>query len=114
MFVGQTFVLAVQVANLSSTNANIACRNVRAWTEVATELRHEGLAEAAHFRIRLALWIKVGASLASTHRQSGKSVFEYLLEAEEFEDALIHTWMEAQSSLVGTQNTAAVTINTRK
>ena len=53
---------------------------------MSVELEHEGIAESADFAVGLALGVKVGPALASTHRQTRERVLERLLEAEELED----------------------------
>ena len=84
--VPQLLVLAKHECDLASTSADIARRDVRIRTNVSLKLGHERDAEATNFVVRLALGVKVGPALASTHRQPRERVLERLLEAEELED----------------------------
>ena len=65
------------------------------------KLGHKCLTETHNFIIALTLGIKVGAALAAAHRQTGETVLEYLLEAEEFDNGSIYAGMETQTTLVG-------------
>ena len=64
---------------------------------------HESNAEAADFIVRLSLWVKVATTLCTTHVDSGESVLEDLLKAEELEDGEIDRRMETKSTLVGAE-----------
>ena len=61
----------------------------------------KALAEAHDFGVGLALRVEVGAALAAAHRQAGQRVLEYLLKAEELDDAQVDGRMEAKTALVG-------------
>jgi len=67
---------------------------------VARKLEHEGVAEAADLGVRLALGVKVGTTLTTTHGEAGKSVLEDLLETEELEDREVHGGVETETTLV--------------
>lgn len=67
---------------------------------MSVKLRHEALAESHDFGVRLAARVKVRAALAAAHRQTGKAVFEGLLEAQKFHDAEVDGGMESQAALV--------------
>ena len=99
--VTQPLVLAEKETNLSAADADIAGRYVRIRTDILLELRHEGLAEAHHLRIRLAPRIEIGSALGATHRKGGQTVLEGLLESEELHDAEVHARMETDAALVG-------------
>ena len=73
------------------------------------KLGHEALAEAHNLHVGLTLGVKVGTALAAADGQTGQGILEYLLEAEELDDALINRGMEAQTALVGSDG--AVELN---
>ena len=81
--VAKALVLAKHVANLARASANVTSRNVGVWANVASKLSHKGLAECHNLAVRLALWIEVGAALATAHGECGQGVLEDLLEAKE-------------------------------
>lgn len=68
------------------------------------KLPHERNAELANLVVRLALGVEVGATLATTHVETGKSILEDLLEAKEFEDGEVDGRVEAETALVGTES----------
>ena len=103
MLIGQTTVLAEQVADLAATDADVTGRDVAVLTDVAVQLRHEGLAETHDLSIGLALRVKVGATLAATDGQTGQGVLEDLLETEELDDAQVDARVESQAALVGAE-----------
>ena len=93
-------VLAIEEADLSAADTDITCRYVDIRTDMTIELGHEGLTEAHHFGIALALRIEVGAALAAAHGQGGKAVLEGLLEGKELHHGKGNGRMETKSSLV--------------
>ena len=97
----QLAVHAVEVTDLTAADADVACRNVRLGTDVAPQLGHEGLAEAHHLTIRLALGVEVRTALRAAHRERRQRVLEDLLEAEELQDRGVHRGVETQTALVG-------------
>ena len=101
-FIGDALVLAEHVADLARAHADVAGRHVDVGADMAIKLGHEGLAEAHHFVIRLALGIEVGAALAAAHGQAGQAVLEGLLEGQELQHAFGDGGMEADAALVGT------------
>ena len=99
-----------KVADLSSTGPNITSYpshkkksltkmfsqekkgstwDIRVATNMAEQFTHESSAEPSYFLIGLSFWIKVGPALSASHIQSGKSILEGLLEAEEFQDGQV-------------------------
>ncbi len=86
VFAGELLVHTVHVAYLAAAYAYIAGGNVTVGTEIAPEFKDERLTETHDFGVALAAGAEVGTTLASTHRESGESVLESLLEAEELED----------------------------
>ncbi len=80
------FVHTVHVAYFTTAYADIACGNVLVRTEVTPKFEDEGLAETHDFTVALAAGREVAAAFCATHGQSGESVFESLLETEEFEN----------------------------
>lgn len=68
-------------------------------TNVLVELCHEGLAEAGDLRDGAALGVEVSPSLASSHGQSGQTVLEHLLKAQELDDAQGCTGSKSQATL---------------
>lgn len=57
-------------------------------------------AEAADLSVRLALRVKVRATLATTHVEASEGVLEDLLEAEELEDGKVDRGVETEATLV--------------
>lgn len=68
-------------------------------TNVLVQLSHEGLAEAGDLADGFALGVEVGASLSSTHRQSGQAVLEDLLKAQELDDTQADSAAESETAL---------------
>ena len=64
------------------------------------EFSHEGLAEAHHFVVALALRIEVGTTLAAAHGERGQAVLEDLFEAEELQHGKRHFVTETDTALV--------------
>ena len=48
---GKFLVHAKHIANLTATNTYVTSRHVYVWTNMASELKHESLAETHHFSI---------------------------------------------------------------
>ncbi|MNQ98096.1 hypothetical protein D3C85_1137700 [compost metagenome] len=67
---------------------------------MAVQLAHEGLAEAHHLGVALALGVEVRAALAAAHGQRGQGILEDLLEGQELQDAEVDRRVEAQAALV--------------
>lgn len=61
--VSQPLVLAIHEANFTPAYADVSCWHIRVCSNVPVQLSHETLTEPHHFRIRLALGIKVSATL---------------------------------------------------
>lgn len=101
--VGDTPVLAEEIADFAAADADVAGRDVGVVADVPVKLCHEGLAEAHDFGVRTTSWVEVAAALAAADTQSGEGVLEDLLEAEELHDAQVHRWVEAQAALVGAE-----------
>src|SRR5699024_9100357 len=93
-------VLAEEITDLTSIDADVAGWDVRVLTDVAVQLGHEGLAEAHDLVIGAPLRIEVGATLAATDWQAGQGVLKDLLETEELDDAQVHGRVETQTALV--------------
>jgi hypothetical protein len=70
---------------------------------VLAELPHEGDAELADLVVRLALGVKVAATLGSAHVQAGKGILEDLLETQELEDGQVDCRVQAETALVWTE-----------
>ena len=98
---GQALILAEHVADLAAADADIARRHVDIRADMAVELGHEALAEFHDLVLAAALGVEVRAALAAAHGKPGERVLEGLLEAEEFEHALVDRRVEADAALVG-------------
>ncbi len=98
--VGQALVLAEQETDFAAANADVTGWHVEVGADVAVQLAHEGLAEAHHFVVALALRVEVRAALAAAHGQRGEGVLEDLLEGEKLEYADVYRRVEAQAALV--------------
>ena len=68
-------------------------------TNVLVQLCDEGLAEAGDLSSRLDLRVEVRPSLASSHGQSGQTVLEDLLKAQELDDAQADCGAEPETTL---------------
>src|SRR5690606_10321862 len=102
--VRDALVLTKEIAELAATDAGVASGNVGVLTEVAVELRHEGLAEAHHLSVGLAARVKIRTALAATDRHAREGVLEDLLESEELHDAQVHARVKAEATLVGAKH----------
>lgn len=71
---------------------------------MSEQFRHECHAEPPDFRVGFALWVKVRASLAASHAETGQGIFESLLKAEELEDRQIDRRMKTETTFVGTES----------
>ena len=98
--VADALVLAVEIADLSCADADVARRNVRIRADVAVELRHEALAERHDLAVALALRVEIGAALAAADRQACQGILEDLLEAEELDDTEVDGRVQAQAALI--------------
>ena len=63
-------------------------------------LSGKGLTEAHDFAVALAAGREVRAALGAAHRQGGESIFEGLLETEEFQDREVHRSVETDAAFV--------------
>ena len=98
---GIFLVSAEHVAYLTTTYADIACRNVEIWTNVTGEFKHESLAETHHLSVGLATGREIRATLGTTHRKGCERVLEGLLEGKELQDTEVHRLVETNTTLVG-------------
>ena len=114
---GQALVLAVEIADLATTNADVASGHVAVGADVAEQLGHEALAEAHDLHVALALGIEVAAALAAADGQAGEGVLQRLFEGQELHGILSDGGMQAQTALVradgavGLHAIAAVDVN---
>ena len=60
--------------------------------------------ETADLGVRLALRVKVRATLAATHVETGEGVLEDLLESEELEDGEVDRGVETETALVRSED----------
>ena len=101
---GELLVHTEHVTYLTTSNTDVACRNVLVWTDVTIELCHEGLAETHYLSVALAAWREVRTTLGTTHRESGKRVLECLLEGKELQNTEVHRLVETDTTFVGTND----------
>ena len=99
--VGDPLVLTKEVANLATTDADIAGRYVRIGADMAIQLGHEGLAEAHDLIVALALGIEVRTAFAAAHGEGGEAILEDLFKGEKLEDAEGDGGVKAQAALIG-------------
>src|SRR5581483_5512225 len=99
--VADPLVLAEEVPDLSTADADVAGRHVGVRADVALELGHERLAKAHDLSVALALRVEVRPALATAHRKGGERVLEDLLERQELEQAEVDRGVEAEPALVG-------------
>jgi hypothetical protein len=91
---------------VATTDADVAGRDISELTDVAVQLGHERLAEAAHLGVAPPLRVEIRPALGPTDGQGGQRVLEDLLEREELEQPQIHGRVEAEPTLVGTDRAA--------
>src|SRR5690606_23242899 len=96
------FVHPKQEPDFTGADPNIARRHVGVWTNMAAKLGHKRMAKPHHLIVRLALWVKIGTSLAPAHGQGGQTIFENLFECQELQYAGVHGWVKPEASFVGT------------
>ena len=101
--VADLLVLAEHEADLAAGDTDVTGGDVSVGTDVLAELGHEGDTEAADLIVGLALGVKVGTTLTTTHVEAGQGILENLLEAEELEDGQVHRRVEPEATLVGTK-----------
>ena len=70
---------------------------------MAVQLGDKGLAEAHDLGIALAAGVKVGTALGAADGQTGHSVLEDLLKAQELDDGQVDGGVKADAALVGTK-----------
>lgn len=68
------------------------------------KLPHESNAELADLVVGLALGVKVGTTLATTHVEASESILEDLLETQELEDREVDGRVETETTLVGAES----------
>lgn len=99
-----------QETSLARREAHVTGRHVRVSTNVARQFHGKGFDEAADLVGRLALRVKVGATLTTTDVEARERILENLLKAKEFEDAQVHSRVQTQTTLVRAER--AVELNT--
>ena len=104
--VDDSLVLPEQEADLPPADADVPGGNVGVGADVAIEFGHEGLAEAHHFVVALALRIKIRSTFATAHRQRRQAVLEHLLEGQELQHAQRDGRVEPQAPFVRADGTA--------
>ena len=98
--VGELFVSAVKITDLTAAHTDITGRNVFVWPDVVEQLGHEGLTEGHHFRVGLSAGVEVRTALTAADRLTGQRILEDLLETEEVDDGAVDGGMEADPALV--------------
>ena len=117
------------VTDLSATSSDISSRDISVVTNVSGQLSHEcvTLISARSFRqgrathespdlvVRLALGVKVGSSLSTTHHQTSQGVLEDLFETEatistvriavnsQLQDGKVDSGVQSETTLVRTE-----------
>ena len=99
-FARELLIHTEHVAYLTAAYADVACGDVHVGADMACKFKHEGLAEAHDFGVRLAAGREVGAALGAAHGQRGERVLEGLLEGQELQDAQVHALVEAYAAFV--------------
>src|SRR5690606_26319008 len=98
--IGELLVSTKHETDFALANTNISGRNIPLRTNVLVQLLHERLTEAHHLAITLAMRIKIGATLPTTHRYQVNRILQRLLKRHELEYALIDGRMKTQAALV--------------
>ena len=91
--------MAEQEANLSGSNAYIACWYVGVLTNMSVQLGHKGLAKPHNLIVRSSLGIEIRTTLTPSDWHPAQRVFEDLLETQEFNHAQIDGGMKPQTTL---------------
>ena len=104
--VGEAFVLAEEVADLTASNADVTGGHIGVRSDVVVEFRHERLTKAHDLAVAFLLGIEIGPALGATHRETREAVFEDLFEAEELQHALSDGGMKTHPAFVGSNGVA--------
>ena len=107
--IADTFVLSVQITDLTSAYADISGRYVCISADIFAKFCHKALAERHNFSVRFTFGVKVGTALAAADRKAGQGVFEDLLKSQEFQNALVYRGMETKTALI--RSDGAVELN---
>lgn len=117
-FIAQPLVRAEHEADFTSASSNVTrfrtrlsmrslrertrplTRHISVLSDVTGEFRHERDAEASYLVVRLPLWIEIGAALPAAHAETGESILEGLLEAEELEDGEVDGGVKTKAAFV--------------
>mmetsp|Transcript_7605 Transcript_7605/g.11515 ORF Transcript_7605/g.11515 Transcript_7605/m.11515 type:complete len:214 (+) Transcript_7605:768-1409(+) len=99
---GEAFILAIEKANFTSTNANITSRHINSWTNVTGKFGHEGLTKSHNFGIRFAPRVKIGSAFATTNLKTSQRIFQNLFKTKKLDDGKIYRGMKTQASFVRT------------
>ena len=97
---GQSLVLSIHIADLSSAGSDVTSRYIHICANIFVELRDETLAERHNLSVGFTLRIKIRSALAAADRQSGQRVLENLLKSQEFDNTDIYGRMKTDTSLV--------------
>ncbi|SKX71357.1 Uncharacterised protein [Mycobacteroides abscessus subsp. abscessus] len=92
--VGDALVLAEEVADFATADADVTRRDVGVLTDMAIQLGHERLAEPHDLAVGSTLRIEIRSALAPADRETGERVFENLFEAEELDHSEVHARVE--------------------
>ena len=85
VFACELFVHSIEETYLTAADTYVACRDILVRTYAFPEFEHESLAETHDFSVGFSNRVEVRTAFRATHRESGQSVFESLLETEEFQ-----------------------------
>ena len=107
---GQTLILTKQITDLSTAYTNITGRYITVSADIFIQLGHKALAEMHNLAVGFTLRVEIGAAFAAANRQTGQRIFESLLKAQKFQNALVNRGMKTQTTLI--RPNGAVKLNT--
>src|SRR5699024_4126643 len=93
-------VLTEQIADLASSDADVAGGHIGVFADMPMQFDHERLAEAHHFQIGATLRVEIAAAFGAADRQARQCVLEYLLESQELDGSQQDRRMKPQAALI--------------
>ena len=97
----KSLVLPEQVTDFTSPNANVTRRHVFVRSNMPKQFGHHRLAKTHHLVVAFSLGVEICSSLSAAHRQSGQTVLERLLKAQELQHAQGNSWVKSQAAFIG-------------
>src|SRR5690606_19036534 len=102
--VGDSLVLAEQIADLALAHSDVAGRDVGVLAQVAVQLGHQRLTEAHDLAVAAALGVEVRSPFGAPDRHAGDGGLGRLLGGEELDHAQVDGRAETDAALVGAES----------